>query len=629
MKVIYAILLLYFAFPIRQVTAQEHVSGLVKNRILEDASAEKRFSLKSFKSYNDTITLPFFDDFSSTTIYPDQKLWADNYAYINSQFGVNPPTIGVATLDALDQNGALYTRASFSSFSADTMTSRFINLNFPVDSNIYLSFFYQAKGLGHMPGPNDSLLVQFYAPLKHAWNTVWATTTDSAEIANDSVVAFKQVLIPVKDTSYLHTAFRFRFRNYASLKMSSSQGSGIAGDNSDWNIDYVYLNKGRNNHDTVQDDIAITAPLPSLLSYYESIPWGHFTNAADELMASGKTSVYYHYYSTNHSDSLGTDRTFSINSLSNNYSYTFGPNANNIHAGTTMLYEPYYEKLSYDGNDSALFAVKFFLSNYGLRNNSAYRWNDTVRRVQIFKDYYAYDDGTAENGYGIDGSNTSNARVAYQFFCFKPDSLRAIDMYFNDVYNDANGVIFNLTVWDSNSGPGNVLFSRADTNFYPKFESRNHFIRYVLDQPLAIQDTFYVGWIQDGPGFLNVGLDVNHISTSKIFYNITGQWQMSSVKGSLMIRPVFGKRITTGLAENTSPLNIRIYPNPASEMILLENTDNTQLKLSFFDLSGKLLLSSICSDVPVNISSLPTGLYIVRIENGKSLPVFSKLRVLR
>lgn len=453
MKVFYAIAILIFSLSLRPVVAQERVSGLARNRIVEDASTLKRFSLKSFKSINDTVSLPFFDDFSSVTIFPDQRLWTDNCAYINSQFAVNPPTIGVATLDALDKNGALYSKALFSSFPADTLTSRFINLNYPVDSNIYLSFFYQAKGLGHMPGPSDSLLVQFFAPLQNQWNTVWAITPDSAELANNSVIPFIQVLIPVKDTAYLHKAFRFRFRNYASLKMSSSQSMGVAGDNSDWNIDYVYLNKGRSEHDTLQNDLAITSPLPSLLSYYESIPWSHFSYAADELMASGKTSVYYHYFSTNPSDSLGTDRTFSINSLYTNYSYIFGPNANNIHAGSTMLYQPYYEKLSYDGNDSAIFEVTFFLSNYGLKNSSDYRWNDTVRRTQVFKDYYAYDDGTAENGYGLDGTNTANASVAYQFFCYKPDSLRAIDIYFNDVYNNSNGVLFNLTVWDSNSGP--------------------------------------------------------------------------------------------------------------------------------------------------------------------------------
>jgi hypothetical protein len=623
MKLIHTILVISLTISSMPITAQEYVSGLVKNRIVEDANSSKRFSLKRFDA-TDTISLPFFDDFSSTTIFPDQRLWTDNYAYINSQFPVNPPTIGVATLDALDQNGALYSNASYTSFPADKLTSRYINLNFPVDSNIYLSFFYQARGLGHLPKTTDSLLVQFLAPLQNIWKTVWG-------IPGDSLRPFRQVLIPVNDTAYLHSTFRFRFMNYASLSLSTDD-PGRVGDNSDWNIDYVYLNKGRNAHDTLPNDLAITSPLPSLLSYYESIPWNHFTYAADELMASGKISVNYHYYSTKQSDSLGTDRTLKINSLYTNYKYTFGPNANNIHAGTTILYEPYYEKLNYDGNDSALFRVTFYLSNYGLNNSSNYRWNDTIRRTQVFKDYYAYDDGTAENGYGLYGVNTQNSMVAYKFFSYKPDSLRAVDIYFNDVFNNANAKLFDLTVWESqNASPGKILFSKSDTSFYPTFQSRNHFIRYVLDQPVAIQDTFYVGWIQTTDGFLNVGLDVNKVSTSKMFININGSWQMSAIQGSWMIRPVFGKRIITGIPEKIVSASIQLYPNPASDVLYLnqENNINSQLNLSFYDLSGKLLLSSITSGDPVNISSLANGLYIVRIDNGQAVPAFRKLRILR
>jgi hypothetical protein len=623
MKIIYStaiFLLVVFACPVK---AQEYVTGLVKNRIVEDASLAQKFSLKSFNSQADTVPLPFFDDFSTNTVFPDKRWWTDNYAFVNSQFAVNPPTIGVATLDALDQNGALYSKESYTSFPADTLSSKFINLNYPVDSNIYLSFFYQAKGLGHMPKATDSLLVQFYAPRQHKWKRAWG-------IPGDSLRPFKQILIPIKDTAYLHRAFRFRFMNYASLSQSLTD-PGRVGDNSDWNIDYVYLNKGRNDHDTVLKDLAILSPLPSLLSYFEAIPWAHFPYAADELMAFGKTSVYYHYYDANPLDSIGHDRILKINSVSPNYAYTL-INTENIHAQTTTLDEPYYDKLPYEKHDSALFNVIFYIDQKGLNDNYIHRWNDTVRRVQVFKDYYAYDDGTAENGYGLLGQGTKNASVAYQFFCYTPDSLRAIDMYFNDVYKDANAKLFDLTVWDSQNGsPANILFTKSDTSLFPTFQSRNHFIRYVLDQPVALQDTFYVGWTQTTDGFLNVGLDVNKVNNQKMFFNINGSWQMSSIKGSLMIRPVFGNRISTGVKQTIVSQSIRLYPNPASDQVTIEieNKNNIQLHVSFYDLSGKLLLSSVTSGKPLNISSLENGMYIVRIESGQSTAVFRKLRVIR
>ncbi len=621
MRVPFIIFLFYFF--LNPLYSQEFVTGLVRNKALEDASNANRFALKRATSLNDTLQLPFFDDFASTSIYPDQRLWTDSFAFINSQFPVNPPTVGVATLDALDQHGAIYSTASYSSFQADKLTSKYINLNYPADSNIYLSFFYQAKGLGHMPKATDSLLVQFFAPKQNKWKRVWG-------IPGDSLRPFKQFIIQIKDTAYLNKAFRFRFMNYASISQSIAD-HGKEGDNSDWNIDYVYLNKGRNSQDTVLNDLAVMTPLPSLLSYFEAIPWAHFPYASDELMAIGKTSVYYHYYSPILNKLLSLDYYLTIKSSNPTYSYAMN-NTDNIVSGTTYLREPYYDKLNYVTQDSAIYQVTFFLHQEGVNSNKSFMWNDTVRREQVFKDYYAYDDGTAENGYGLLGSGTKNASVAYQFVSYMADSLRAVDIYFNDVYKDANAKYFDLTVWDSfNGSPNNVLMSKADTTFFPVFKSRNHFIRYILDKPIAITDTFYIGWIQTTDGFLNVGLDVNRITFQKMYYNINGPWQISSIKGALMMRPVFGKSISTGIINKIVLPSLRLFPNPTSEQISIEfeNQDNLNLNVSFYDLSGKLVLSTITNGKPLNISSLENGMYVVRIESPHSAPVFRKLRVIK
>jgi len=621
MRVFFFILL--FCFSLNSTYSQEYVTGLVKNKIVEDASNANRFSLKRSMVLGDTLQLPFFDDFSSTTVFPDQRLWTDNFAFINSQFPVNPPSVGVATLDALDQNGSIYSNASYSSFPADKLTSKIINLNFPVDSNICLSFFYQAKGLGHTPKPGDSLLVNFFAAKQNKWKKVWG-------IPGTSLGPFKQVLLPITDTAYLNNGFRFQFMNYASIGQSIDD-HGKEGDNSDWHLDYVYLNKGRSNNDTVLNDLAILSPLPSLLSYFESIPWAHFPYAADELMALGKTSVYYHYYSPNLNDSISHNCILKINSQSPLYSYTLN-NTRNILAATTLLDEPYYDKFNYEVQDSAIFNVIFYLDQKGVNTVYNYLWNDTVRRVQVFKEYYAYDDGTAENGYGLLGQGTKSARVAYKFYSYTPDTLRAIDIYFNDVYKDANAKYFDITVWDSQNGiPGNIIYTKSDTSLFPIFKSRNNFVRYVFDKPIAITDTFFIGWIQTTDGFLNVGLDINRITYQKMYFNINGNWQMSSINGALMMRPVFGKRISTGIPAITEVPGLKLFPNPASDQLNIEyeNQNYSNILVSFYDLSGKLMLSTYTSGEPLNISSLNNGMYVLRIENAHSIPVFRKLRVIR
>ena len=69
-----------------------------------------------FKASNISIKLPFIDDFSNYTGYPDSGLWMDNYVYINTQFAIFPITIGVATFDALNDSGVIYPQAMASQF---------------------------------------------------------------------------------------------------------------------------------------------------------------------------------------------------------------------------------------------------------------------------------------------------------------------------------------------------------------------------------------------------------------------------------------------------------------------------------------------------------------------------------
>ena len=41
--------------------------------------------------------------------------------------------------------------------------------------------------------------------------------------------------------------------------------------------------------------------------------------------------------------------------------------------------------------------------------------NDTLIYYQVFKNYFAFDDGSSEGGYGINGLGSRNAMVAYRF----------------------------------------------------------------------------------------------------------------------------------------------------------------------------------------------------------------------
>jgi len=75
--------------------------------------------------------------------------------------------------------------------------------------------------------------------------------------------------------------------------------------------------------------------------------------------------------------------------------------------------------------------------------------NDTIRFYQKFYNYYAYDDGTAEEAYYLVGPAPS---LAMKFVLNVTDTLRGIQMYFDPVVTNASTVPFRLNIWSATGG---------------------------------------------------------------------------------------------------------------------------------------------------------------------------------
>jgi hypothetical protein len=256
--------------------AQEAITPLMGNPRAADYYREHGAVRKSAGATS--LTLPVFDDFSSTFVEPDPAIWADQYAFINNSYGVDPVTNGVATLDALDFDGSIYATATIdpTSFVADHLTSHPVMLALPAEDSIYLSFLYQPGGLGDLPEEQDSLLVDFFDPATEAWINVWG-------IPGTGLHPFRHVMIPVTDGRFLVDGFRFRFRNRASLPRNSDYPDKRA--NVDhWQIDYVRLDRNRFASDTILRDVAFTSPLNSVLKELTSLPWSHFEHAYNTVL---------------------------------------------------------------------------------------------------------------------------------------------------------------------------------------------------------------------------------------------------------------------------------------------------------------------------------------------------------
>ena len=70
--------------------------------------------------------------------------------------------------------------------------------------------------------------------------------------------------------------------------------------------------------------------------------------------------------------------------------------------------------------------------------------------------------------------------------------------------------------------------------------------------------------------------------------------------------------------QNELPKTFRIYPNPSSDYIFIDN--NQDIDVSIFDLNGKKVFINKM-DNRLNISSLDKGMYIIVLDDGTDLTI--------
>ena len=468
-----------------------------------------------------------------------------------------------------------------------------------------------------MPDPRDSICLDFYNLSKDSWDRVWATP-------GDSLRPFRRVMIPVTDTAYLKKGFRFRFFNYAS-QTENTDYPDLRANVDFWNIDYVYLNKGRSMADTVLRDVTFIYPLPSLLKDYESIPWRHLSAAfVTQRTAFIPTVIMNHDTITRN-----VTKTLQITDEKSGFTYKATPVANDIGAGDTINYLFAYDyPFDFESGTSAKFDIRTILKT----DVFDYKPNDTLRYTQVFSNYYAYDDGTAEAGYGLRGQGSRNASVAVKFESFLPDSLRAVDMYFNQVVDSLNlKYYFYLCVWDDNNGkPGDLLYSKIGEKVEYS-EDLNQFVRYDLDEPVPVSGPFYVGWIKTVDKLSNVGFDLNNNHRNRIYYNIGNGWVNSQFSGSLMIRPVVSSGPLTGIGKSLSKGSagdyFSVYPVPADRYLTIElkGSDGSGEKVFLVDLTGRRLgeYDPAAQNI-IYTGDLKPGIYFVVLTNQRTGQQFTR-----
>ncbi len=627
--------------------AQEVLNELQFNPVV----MEKAHQPALFKAAGlDTIPvgLPFFDDFSSNSTFPSYDRWIDRTTFVNNDLAVFPVNIGAVTFDAISDSGTMYPWAvpGPATFIADHLTSRYIRLDsvfqpvprklVPADS-VYLSFFYQPQGRAKAPQEADSLVLEFLEIPAHdtiiledtihlpdRWRQMWQSEgmpLDTFYRYNEQW--FVQVMVPVTDTLFLKKNFRFRFYNYVSLASSSQPD--WQSNASQWNIDMVYLNLGRNMYDTVYPEMRFVYPPPSLLNKYESMPYKQYCNDPSGLIKDTLDMLMTNRDIIPHMSSYG----YNVSNPSTGFSKSYSGGSYNVQP---YMVSPYvtFQKFAHPEvpfvipigtGDSAVFTMKH---TFGAPGSGL---GDTITGYQRFYNYFAYDNGTPEASYGL---QRKGMELAVRFrMNLSPDTLRAVRMYFNRTLSNASMQFFELTVWNDNDNkPGNILYSAMA---YPKYaDSINKFVTYHLDPPLVVTGTFYIGWIQTTDDNLSVGFDRYNNSQSEILYKLGATWTPTAYSGSVMIRPVVGKPIPLSTDEpKPVETSLTVYPNPCNNGLLcLRGTDNLRAgaTVRIFDITGALRLESPLTGT-VDVRTMAPGLYILEVRSAGGPPAVTRFVV--
>ncbi len=592
--------------------------GLTENQEVKKAiqvSNSRKKSTSVITSYE----LPFFDDFSAISIYPNPEKWTDSYAFINSSFPYLPPSIGVATLDAIDAHGNVYAIDNRPTPS-DTLTSVPINL-LPYkgsEKQVILSFFYQAGGRGEIPDKQDSLILEFYSAAESQWVHIWKITADTS-------TPFIQVIKLVPENFY-EDGFRFRFRNYTSMSPDEVKGRNGALSNVDqWHIDYVKLDaETLSTHEKISD-IAFVEPLKGMLKQYVSIPWSH-VNYAQDIMRQ-----YTRYVIRNMEDSTRSIyRSYFVKDLNTNKKYYYNEYDEMILPNTLIIRnDPFDHGYTQTQDKYGRFEVTAFITT----PPGQFWGNDTVKYNQEFNDFYSYDDGTPEFGFGISGESSYGALIAVRFPIYRQDTIRGMEIFFNKTRNHYTADLeFNLCVWNNRNGnPADLLYVSEEAFTPDTSLGLLEFKRYMFpaDLNIIVSDTIYVGLKQLTEDFLNIGYDNSCDDCNNILINTSGPWFTFTEKnplfnGTLMIRPVFSRNASTGIVtENTSDENaLDIFPVPANDQlhIVLSDTETfPQGYVTIFDISGRLVMNCRLSET-ISVSNLQNGIYFmkIRLASGKN-----------
>jgi hypothetical protein len=242
-----------------------------------------------------------------------------------------------------------------------------------------------------------------------------------------------------------------------------------------------------------------------------------------------------------------------------------------------------------------------------------FRDNDRVRTRFSLRDYFAYDQGTADYTAGI---NQRSGQLAVAYQTPEPVFLTGISIDFNNARQVDQ--VLDLVIWSAlDKKP---LYTQEVV--IPAKTSGQDVQYFSLKETVSVSGTFYVGFTQFTNDFLQVGLDKSQNFGDRIHYNVGGGWvQNKDVTGALLIRPHVSLSGKSG--GNLAPENIlNVYPNPAIDEVTVEG------KFSYLQILDSFGREISIPRIPgntkevLNFRDQHPGLYLIKVVHDLGITSF-------
>ena len=587
------------------------------------------------------ISLPFFDDFTRPLEgIPGPPMWkASGGAFVSNRLARLPLTRGAATLDGLRANGQSYSGQITSPNDAlDSLTSQPIDLSsLGTSDQVYLSFAWQAGSVVSVPGsgtPSNPVRLELFVKTNTgAWESKWFYN------ALRQRTSFRQQVIDLNQTKYLHGSFQLMF-----------VASGNTSDNSDnFSVDYVLLDRGRTRGltDTTFTDVATSAGLAgglptsglrSPLRRFTAMPVWQY-NAA-----SPPTSELNPRLGVNVSNLSGTASPLSVDVLGTvrdlitgtNLGPWLQPQPSPVVSGTSrqspIVGSAATQPLPVSATPKRLRYTLALNSRETIPRTLA---NDTIFRDLELTNYYAYDDGSAENITNLlPYPNGPQSAFAYRFDLNQPDYVRGLRLVPVFTASDAGSRQVTISVWGDKSGrPDETKVLGTKTYTIPAaYPTAWQYFQIDFDQPVPVSGAFYVGFSQPSAGrTLHYGLDLNSTFPPSHFFrrDNAGVWDTANFqpsglvqRGALMMRPVMTNNVTTASTPAAEAAAFALYPNPTHGEVRVAGPAFARAVV--LDAVGRVVWLQPAAQAGqplLALPPLPPGLYFVRLTlaDGRTL----------